>query len=700
MRNMEKFQASVQGMDCADCVTKITKTLQNSKGVKNVTLNLVSTRLIVEYDEAQINPKEIAKKVKKLGYRLTSEYQIHSFFNLRHNPELLFTILGTIFLLTAILFEHFTGFQYYYIFYIATLLIGGYPILRKSIATLSAKRIDIEVLMVIAVTGASIIQEWTEAGVIVVLFSLAELLEKYSMDKTRKSIHALMDLTPPTAIKFQEGKKHIEIPVEELVVGDKISIKPGGRIPIDGKVEWGTSYVDQSPITGESTPILKTVGSQVIAGSINMDGYLVVRVTRMPSESTVSRIIQLVEEAEQVKSKIELFIQKFAKYYTPVMVFISFLVTFIPVVIFQQPFHFWFYNSLIILIIACPCALVLSTPITVVTAITRASKKGVLIKGGKYIEELSSIRSIAIDKTGTLSTGKLKAYKVEVFDSQSRNEILALACGLERYADHPIAKAIVAYGEKNNTKEIQFEDVKNLPGMGIMGRYKDKTYYLGNETLCNKISSQDNISCSEGESTIAYLFTDENILAHFHLSDELRPEAKEVVKQLKHLGYHDIWMLTGDNEEVASKIAEDLGIKYRAELLPEDKVTVVKKLKEKNHKIAMLGDGINDAPALATADVGIAMGSEGTAIAVETADIVLSTDNLFALPMLIRLSRKTKRTIQANIGIAVITKLIFFVLAMFGIATLWMTVLIADMGASLIVIFNAMLMGKAISRQS
>jgi Cd2+/Zn2+-exporting ATPase len=690
---MPVLRGVVAGMDCANCVAKVRKNLENTPGIKDVKLNLVSTKLIVEYNSENTSEKDIIKIIKKAGYGFDHTYVQKSFFNLKHNKNLIFFIVGAIFLVTALIIDSLNVQHYHPLFYIPVIVVGGIPVYTKAFNSLRARTFDIDLLMVLAIIGAMIIEQWEEAAEIIVLFTLAKLLEAFSMDKARQSIRSLMDLTPPTAIRLIKGKKHETVPLEDLIVGDRVSVKPGGKIPIDGKIDWGNTNVDQSPITGESTPIVKTVGDQVFSGSINLDGYIIIRVTRMPQESTVARIRLLIEDAEQQKSKRELFIQRFAKYYTPIMVGVALLVFLVPGVFLNIPIdtetlRYWLYQSLVILVISCPCALVLSTPITVVTAITRASKRGVLIKGGKFLEALSDVDTVAMDKTGTLSTGNLRAYKVEALEGYSKQEIIEIAYGLEYHSEHKIAQAIIDLGERNNSRLFGYKDVKILPGMGIKGTRKDTNFYLGNEALVDKVLTLE--SCDY-----------EKVIAHIHMSDELRLETKMSIEALKDIGITNIVMLTGDNEEVASKIASELGIDYRAELLPEDKMQYVKEVKDNGQSITMIGDGINDAPALALSDVGIAMGVAGTAIAIETADIVLASDDLFSLPYLFKLSKETQRTIRINIFLSLFIKLSFFVLvflsvsiaaigSFFGDSLLWLAVLIGDLGASLLVIINAM----------
>ncbi|MBY9001590.1 MAG: cation-translocating P-type ATPase [Candidatus Heimdallarchaeota archaeon] len=709
---MFELRGIVKGMDCANCVTKVRKQIETKEGIEDVKLNLVSTKLIVAYNKELISEKEIIRIIKKAGYEFDHSYDQKSFFNLKYNKNLIFFLVGAVFLLTALLIDALGFIQFHPYFYIPIYVIGGIPVYRKALASLRAKTLDIDILMVIAVIGAIAIEHWEEAAEIIVLFTLAELLEAFSMDKARQSIRSLMDLTPPTATRLLKGKKHEIVPLEDLVVGDRVSVKPGGKIPIDGKIDWGNSNVDQSPITGESTPIIKAVGDEVFSGSINLDGYIIIRVTRMPEESTIARIRQLIEEAEQQKSNRELFIQKFAKYYTPIMVSIALLIFLIPGVFLNIPINQEIlqdslYQSLVILVISCPCALVLATPITVVTAITRASKRGVLIKGGKFLEAISDVDTVAMDKTGTLSTGKIKVYKVETFEGYSEKEIVEIAYGLEYHSEHKIAQAIIELGERNKSRLFGYKDVTIIPGKGIKGTRKGTTYYLGNETLIEEVlpSEACDLDCEESESIVSYVLTDEKIIAHIHMSDELRPETKTSIDALRDIGVKNIVMLTGDNEAVASKIAYELGIDYKAELLPEQKMQYIKQMKDDNHSIAMIGDGINDSPALALSDVGIAMGTAGTAIAIETSDIVLSSDDLFSLPYLFRLSKETKRTIKINIFLSLFIKFTFFVLVIlsvaieslgnfFGESLLWLAVLIGDLGASLLVIINAMTVGR------
>lgn len=701
---MAELHGIVKGMDCASCQTKIVKNLEKTLGVKSVKLSLVSTKIKIEYDEKQLDDKVLKKNIKKMGYEYKADYKRSGFFNLKENKKIIYALIGTFFL-TLTLISKFTSFPEFSIklipnfpipiFPLITILIGGIPVFVHAFASIRALTIDIDLLMVIAIFGAALIGEWEEAAEIVILFSVAELIEAYTLDKARNSIRELMDLTPPTAIKLIKGKKHSVVPVENLIVGDRISVKPGGKIPVDGKIEWGSSNIDQSTITGESKPSEKRVGDKVFAGTINLEGYLIIRATSMYNETTLSRIIKLVEDAESKKAKAEQFVQVFAKYYTPIMVLVAILITFIPVVIFSQDFNVWIYRSLVTLVVACPCALVLSTPITVITAITRASKRGALIKGGQYLEALSKISVLAIDKTGTLTLGKLKVYKVEALNKFPEEELLIISKNLEKHSEHLIAKAIVNYCDEKNIGDLAFDEVQIFAGKGIKGVIGDDQYYIGNSTLALEVI-RDNIhlDCDETESVVSYVIKNKSVVGHFHLSDELRKESKSVINYIKKAGIDNIYMLTGDNAEIASTIARDLKIDYHAELLPENKIEIVEKLRSEHGSIAFIGDGINDAPALATADVSIAMAHSDTAVAIETADIVLASNDLGVLPYLFVLSTQTRNTIKINIAVSLIIKLVFFILVFFDITQLWMAVLFGDMGASLLVILNAMRVGR------
>lgn len=556
-------------------------------------------------------------------------------------------------------------------------------------------------LMTIAVTGAIAIGEWAEAATVVFLFSLALLLETLSTGRARKAIRSLIDLTPPTARIIRAGIEET-IPVQDVQIGEHIVIKPGDRIPLDGDVITGSSSVNQAPITGESKPVEKKKGDRVFAGTINLQGMLEVRVTATSENTTLAHIIHLVEEAQSKRAPAQQFVDKFARIYTPAVLILSVGVATLPTLVLGLPFTEWFYRALVLLVIACPCALVISTPITLVSALTNAARNGILIKGGVFLETLASVRTFVFDKTGTLTDGSVRITDILPVNALSKREILTIAASLERYSEHHIAGAIVrsAIEEDIPIDNVRIDSFQAITGKGVSAIVNGKRYVIGNHSYCKEEGKctpaihpdLDRLE-SEGK-TVLILWDDTEPVSVIGVADELRSNTREAIQLLHDRGVNAIVMLTGDNEKTAREIAQRLGIdEVRARLLPEDKLTAIQELKTKQ-KVAMVGDGINDAPALAAADVGIAMGTAGSDTAIETADIALMGDDLTKLAYLKELSRKTVRIIKQNIVLSIGIKLVFLALAIPGYATLWMAIA-ADEGAALIVIANGLrLLGK------
>jgi Cd2+/Zn2+-exporting ATPase len=550
-------------------------------------------------------------------------------------------------------------------------------------------------LMTLAVIGAMVIGEWMEAGAVVFLFALAQLLESKSMDKARRSINSLIDKSPKTANVLRNGEVVI-LPVAQVVVGDHISIKPGENIPMDGIVMKGKSHVDQSAITGESNPVGKNIDDRVFAGTLNKNGYLEVKVDRPYDQSTFSKIIHLVTEAQGKKAPKQAFIDRFAQYYTPIVIFFALIIATIPPLLFNQLFDVWFYRALVILVIACPCALVISTPVTIVSGLTAAIRKGILIKGGKFLENFDKLDAVAFDKTGTLTEGKPDVQNIISFGDNSELDILNIAVSLESKSEHPIAEAIVNYAKKDHFSVSEVDNFKAIEGKGIEGEISGEKYIVGNHRLFEEIGWCDEkvhttLDDIEDDQHTAVLIGNSNgVIGIISISDSVREFAKESISTLKKNDIKELVLITGDNQRTAEKVARSVGIDaFHAELLPEDKVTVIEDLKKKYDQVAMVGDGVNDAPSLAAADIGIAMGTGGSDAALETADIILVKDDLKSLPYLKKLSKLTLRIIKQNIAIALGLKIIFLALAIPGLATLWMAVF-ADMGASLLVIFNGL----------
>lgn len=580
----------------------------------------------------------------------------------------------------------------------ASILISGFNLFRQGLKNLSQAYFDMRTLMTIAVIGAMLIGEWAEGAIVVILFALSEKLESYAMDQSRQSLEALMELTPSQALVKRDGQE-ILLDIEDIIPGELIIIKPGERIAMDGEVTFGHSTVNQAPITGESMPVEKKVGDEVYAGSLNEEGLLEVEVSQLAENTSLAQIIHLVEEAQGQKAPAQQFVEKFAKYYTPFIMLVALLVALLPPLFFNQDWQTWIYQGLSILVVGCPCALVISTPIAVVTAIGNAARNGVLIKGGVYLEELGQVKVAAFDKTGTLTRGKPAVTDIIVTSQQDEAELLSLAAALEDYSQHPLASAVLEKAEENQVvyKNIKVTDFKSITGRGIQGSITGDTYYLGNKTfiLDQRISlstehEQTVRHLQEQGKTVMILSDSKKVLGFLAVADQIREKSREVIAQLQEMGIEETVMLTGDNEATAQAVSQSIGVKYfHADLMPQDKLKVINKLEEDYGKVAMVGDGVNDAPALASASVGIAMGTGGTDTAIETADIALMADDLTKLPYAVRLSRKALRIIKWNITFSLGIKFLALLLVIPGWLTLWIAIM-SDMGATLIVALNSL----------
>ena len=549
--------------------------------------------------------------------------------------------------------------------------------------------------MVIAVAGAMGLREWTEAASVVFLFALAQMLEVRAMDRARGAIRALMDLAPAEAIVRRDGHQE-RIPVDDVRVGDTILVGPGEKLPLDGRVLAGDSYVNQAPVTGESLPIEKTAGDEVFAGTINGRGALDIAVSRLRRDSTLARIIHLVERAQAQRAPSQAFVDRFARVYTPVVLVMAVVVALAPPLLMGGTWSIWFYRSLVLLVISCPCALVISTPVSIVSALAAAARKGVLIKGGAHLEKMASIRCIAFDKTGTLTYGRLHVVDVLPTAGVDPAEVVRLAASLETRSEHPIGRAIVEYAMHKGVRPVSVEAFQALPGRGAEARLGGHALVVGSHRLFEErgLCSPEMEASLEaltargcGSVMVAAAGTAVGVIG---VADEPREAAHDAIELLRRQGIQQVFLLTGDQESAARALAESLDLDgQRAQLLPEDKVSAVEDLRRRYGALAMIGDGVNDAPALAAADVGIAMGVAGTDAALETADVALMADELLKIPYALRLSRATVRNIRANIAFSIVLKGAFLILAVAGAATLWMAVA-ADMGASLIVIANAL----------
>lgn len=575
-----------------------------------------------------------------------------------------------------------------------SILTGGLPTLKKGWIALKTFTLNINFLMSLAVIGAVAIGQWAEAAMVIFLFAVAELIESLSLNRARNAVHGLMQLAPDMATIRTENGSWKSIPCAEVVVGALVRVKPGERIALDGLVFDGESTVNQAPITGESMPVDKRKGDAVYAGTINENGVLDIQVSSASRDSTLARIVRVIEETQGNQAPTQRFVDSFARYYTPTVVVVAVLVAIVPPLAYGAPFAAWLYKALVMLVIACPCALVISTPVTVVSGLTAAARGGILIKGGQFLEAGHNLKAIAVDKTGTLTIGRPAVTSVHPLDSLSQEEILLLAASLNAHSDHPLARAVVKAGPSEAALKpvAQFEA---LPGRGVKGEIEGTTYYLGNHRLLEELGScaprvEVVLNALEDEAqTAIVLSSKKGPLGVIAVADVLRPGTSGVIQALNDLGVTTV-MLTGDNVRTAKRISELVGITdYKGELLPESKLEEVRRLQSTYGVVGMVGDGVNDAPALAKADIGFAMGAAGSDTAIETADVALMDDDLSKLPAFIRLSRATRRILIQNIAAALTIKAVFFALALGGVATLWMAVF-ADVGASLLVVFNGL----------
>ncbi|MCJ7424649.1 cadmium-translocating P-type ATPase, partial [Candidatus Bathyarchaeota archaeon] len=574
---------------------------------------------------------------------------------------------------------------------LASMFVSGYTIAVSGLKTLLNRRVTIDLLITVAAVGATLIGHIEEGAAVVLLFNLAERLEEYAGDRARHAIEELMELRPEVAV-IRRGGVEVEVPVGEVMPGDVFVLRPGDRVPLDGEVIEGESGLDQSAITGESVPVAKGVGGDVYAGTMSVDGFLAVRATSMAEESTLARILHMVEEAEESKSPTEAFVDGFSRWYTPAVIVVAIVIAVVPTLFLGQSLIDWVYKALVMLVVACPCALAISTPVAMVSAIANASGNGVLIKGSIHIEELAKARVISFDKTGTLTQGQLEVSEVRGAEPA---EVLRCAAALEAKSEHPIAQAIIEKAKTVGIENGEPSGFKTYPGRGVQARFEDSTVCVGNPRLLTElgINNTNHVAPEDAGKTIILVAKDGAVIGSLTLTDKVRPESFATVAALKARGLR-VEMLTGDNEETAREVADRVGVDgFRAGLLPEEKVTAVESLRGMGG-VVMVGDGVNDAPALARADVGIAMGAMGSDVALETADIALMQDRLDRLPYAIDLSRATMRRIRENITMSIVVKLGVAVLALSGFVTLWIAVAVGDMGLSLAVILNALRLGR------
>jgi len=715
----DELTFEVSGMDCADCAAHLQQAVGKLPGILEAQVNLIAAQMRVKALGGHDVRHAVIKQTAELGYtarlpeaiaaQATATSQRDWRTRLHENRRTVLTAVAGVFWAAGLLLHllHAADWIANAAFALA-ILAGGYYIARSGWAALrTTHSLDMNMLMSIAAVGALVIGEWEEGATAMFLFAFGNTLEALTMDRARNAIRKLIELSPKEATRIH-GDHADRVPVDQLQVGDLIEVKPGERVPMDGAVEEGRSAVDQAPITGESIPVDLQPGSPAYAGSINGHGALRIRVTKLARDNTLSRIVQMVQEAQGRRAPAQRFVDTFARYYTPAVIALAAGIAILPPLLMRAPFSTWFYRALVLLVISCPCALVISTPVAIVSAISSAARRGVLIKGGAHLEAIARSSAVAFDKTGTLTEGRPAVTDIVVINghvplagaangyNQTPERLLTLAASIDAHSQHPVARAILAEAERRTLPLLPTVDYQQLVGYGGEARLDGHTYYVGNHALFTERVPHARDVCQQVETleaqgkTAVLVGNERDVLGLIGVADRVRETSAGVVSALRGLGIQHTVLLSGDNERTARAIGQAVGIaEVQSGLLPQDKVQAVEKLLADCGNVVMIGDGVNDAPAMARATVGIAMGAAGTDAALETADIVLMSDDLRRVPYVIRLGRRTLQNIQQNIALSLIIKGIFLILALFGMATLWMAVF-ADMGTSLIVTLNGM----------
>ncbi len=744
-QNTPEQRFYITGMDCAACAATLEKGVGQLAGVQACTVSFATEVMRVE---GEVTPETVAARVRELGYDVKATEAAreggatagapHFLAFMWQQMETRLALLGAALILPGLLFNEllpFLGWEHplLNLTSVAAMITAGYPVARSAWRSLRINReININVLMTIASLGALAIGAYTEGGLVMVLFAIGEALEGFTAQRARQAIRSLMAVAPPEATRRHfcvDCAGHLgqggytggpcpfcppseqRVPVAALAVGDEIVVKPGERIAMDGEIVSGASSVNQAPITGESMPVAKGRGDGVYAGSINLQGALIVRVTHLAADNTISRIVQMVEEAQEKRAPAQRLVDRFARRYTPAVVALALLTAILPPLLWGQPFlnpdaetTGWLYRALALLVVACPCALVISTPVSLISAISNAAHHGVLIKGGAFVEALAGVRAVAFDKTGTLTAGKPAVVKVQSVACQNPqgacepcDDLLALASAVEQRSEHPMAYALVqASAARGVQHRYSADEVTALVGRGVRGQVNGQAVTVGSHAFFDVDQPHPQTDCQAAQTAAAngetplLVSAGADYLGYITVADRVRQSSRAAVAGLREAGIPHLVMLTGDNEATARQIGAEVGVtEVRAGLMPEDKLKAIEALRQQYGPVAMVGDGINDAPALASADVGIAMGAAGTAQAMETADVALLSDDLSKLPFAVRLSRAAMRTIRANVALSLGIKLAFLLLVLAGMGTMWMAVL-ADVGASLLVTLNGM----------
>ncbi len=696
----------VAGMDCPDEVAAIERVLKPIGGIREIKVNLMAGTATIAHDKS-VTAEQLIKAIGTAGLK-ASQARDGVKSEAEHDDDsrtahLVSVIVSGIFAGISLLFQWQNLFAPYgkAVAALVAIIAGGWFILPKAIRALRQLSLDMNVLMSVAVIGAACIGEWTEAAAVVFLFALSELLESFSVARARKAIQSLLELTPETALVKRNGRIE-EVRVEEVATDETIVVKSGARVPLDGIVLSGESAINQAPITGESMPVEKKSGDTIFAGTINREGSLEAKVSKAYTDTTLAKIIKLVGEAQGQKAPSQRFVDRFARIYTPAVFAVAVLVLLSGPLLFHGAWLTWTYRALVLLVIACPCALVISTPVSIVSGLTAMARRGVLIKGGIYLEEIGKLKALAVDKTGTITEGQPRVQQVIPWNGKSEEEILRVAAAIDTHSEHPLAQAVVKHAEE---KKIQFprsDNYQSKTGRGAEAQLDGHLYFVGN----HRFAHESAVCSDELEKKLAEIEAQAmsvvivghkphqdcqgEVLGILAVGDTVRANAAEAIKSLHAAGVQKVVMLSGDNQRTVDAISKQVGIdEAKGDLLPDQKIERVRELLAQHKHVGMIGDGVNDAPAMAAASVGIAMGAAGTDTAIETADLALMQDDLSKVAEAIRLGHRTVRVIQANIAFALGVKAIFLALALTGRTSLWLAIL-ADTGATLVVIANAL----------
>ena len=689
----------VEGMDCNEEVVILERRLKPLAGLEAISADLIGQRLHVKYDAARLSTAAIVDAVGQTGMRMWLEHEEPTAggAGIEWRWRL---ILGSAAAIVAGLVASVVRLPVVAaVCFVAAAIAGGIFPARRAVAAMRSRTLDINALMVVAVAGALILGEWLEAASVVFLYAMAQWLEVRTLERARQAIRALIDLSPREAIVKQRGSER-RVAVDDIRVGDEIVVRPGDKVPLDGVVVTGHSDVNEAPLTGESLPADKAPGDEIFAGTINGHGALDVRVTRLVRDTRLARVIHLVETARANRAPVQSFVDRFARVYTPAVLLLAVFVAVVPVLFGGGDAAGWFYRALVLLVISCPCALVISTPVSIVSALSAAARNGVLVKGGAHLERLAAVRVVAFDKTGTLTRGQLRVTDVVPVGPAGVGDVLRNAAAVEARSEHPVARAIVAHARAADVTVPPAARVRLIPGMGAEGVIGRTTVLIGNERLLHSrgvtVAEADSIlRARDAGFSVVLVAVDGSLVGLITLADRLRETAREAIGLLREQGVRRVAMLTGDDERTAARVAAAAGVdECHAQLLPDQKHARVRELYARHGAVVMVGDGINDAPALVAADVGIAMGAAGSDAALETADVALMSDELLRVPYAVRLARATLRNVRMNVAISLALKAAFLVMAVTGTATLWMAVL-ADTGASVIVVGNALRLLRA-----